>query len=200
MKDSDRNPYRAGPRLRRLGALAASLAVLAMAGSVTAVVAGDRLAAGDWFGEFVTHEEEVYQTKYKVRYDEDTDELSITMINLSLSPSKLRDKLDDIEIGDDRISFKIRRKFETKDCRLKSDKNGYRGRCTSDAGEADEFSTISMYPKSAAAKSVSEKVKAKDGDAPVGGGKARDKNRKDKKIEVETREVKAGGRGKKDRD
>lgn len=164
-----------------------------MAGSGIPVLAQDRLQAGEWFGEFITHEEEVFKTKYKVRYDEATDKIRITMINLSLSRSKLKDKLTDIKIEDDRLSFKIERKFETKDCRLKADDSGYKGRCTSDAGAADEFSTISMYPMSAA---------EADGDGNAESGKSEvdkngkpGKNKKQKNADVDVREVKASSSG-----
>lgn len=193
---------------RRCALAAASLAVLSMAAIGTPVSARDRLAAGDWFGQFITHDEEVYKTKYKIRYDKDTDELSITMINLSLSPSKFRDELADIRLEGERLSFRIMRKFETKDCRLESDNNGYRGRCTSDAGEADEYSTICMYPESSTAEAVCEELGSGDGDLQVGGGefeqqgtdKKDKKDKKGKKIEIETREVKTTDRGKKNKD
>lgn len=193
---------RRGELYSRLHALASiSLAALLGAGLGTPVYAQQKLAAGDWFGEFITHEEDLFKIKYKVRYDQTKDELSITMINLDLPRSKFKDELTDIRIEDGWISFKIERKFETKDCRLKTDNNGYRGSCTSDAGNADEFSTISMYPKSADGSASGGKLDSENSEAQTRNGKSGkpDKNNKPKKAEVDVEEVKASSSGDKNK-
>ena len=111
--------------------------------------ADQKLPPGKWSGEFVTHDEILYSMEYRVSYEGDSGRIGIKMINLNLGASKFTDVLSEIEIDDDGIRFKIKRKFETKDCELELDNGVYRGRCTSDAGKEGEFSTITMVPPSA---------------------------------------------------
>jgi hypothetical protein len=139
------------------------------------VSANEKFPPGKWSGEFVTHDEELYSMEYRVSYKGDSDRISIKMINLKLGASKFTDILSEIEIDDKRIRFKIKRKFETKECKLEFDNGVYRGRCTSDAGKEGEFSTITMVPPSAAEDAGNGDKK--EDNAP--GNK--DKNKKDKK-------------------
>lgn len=139
------------------------------------VSADEKLSPGKWSGEFVTYDEVLYNMEYRVSYKGDSDRISIKMINLKLGASKFTDRLSEIEIDDKRLRFKIKRKFETKDCKLELDNGVYRGRCTSDAGKEGEFSTITMVPPSAA-----EDVENGDKKEDKAAGK-KDKDKKDKK-------------------
>lgn len=139
------------------------------------VSAGEKLPTGKWSGEFVTHDEVLYSMEYRVSYEGDSNRIGIKMINLKLGASKFTDILSEIEVDDKRLSFKIKRKFETKDCKLELDNGVYRGRCTSDAGKEGEFSTITMVPPSAA-EDIEHGEKNEDNDP----GK-KDKNKKNKK-------------------
>lgn len=139
------------------------------------VSADEKLPPGKWSGEFVTHDEILYNMEYRVSYEGDSNRIGIKMINLKLGASKFTDILSEIEIDDKGIRFKIKRKFETKECKLELDNGVYRGRCTSDAGKEGEFSTITMVPPSTA-----EEVKngdKKEESAP----RKKDKDKSDKK-------------------
>lgn len=139
------------------------------------VSADEKLPPGKWSGEFVTHEEVLYNMEYRVSYKGDSNRISIKMINLKLGASKFTDRLSQIEINDKRLRFKIKRKFETKDCILELDNGVYRGRCTSDEGKEGEFSTITMVPPSA-----DEDVENDDKKENKAAGK-KDKGKKKKK-------------------
>lgn len=115
----------------------------------TPAFAEQRLDAGDWKGSFFSHDGTRYKIAYKVGYSEDDEieAIKIRMIYLDLEPrSKFTFALSDIEIGSDHLKFKIVKEFETKQCKLKYKNSQYSGTCTSNVGEADEFSKITMIP------------------------------------------------------
>lgn len=112
--------------------------------------AGGKLKSGKWNGYYMDHNGSKYKLKYTVHYDNELAEnkLKIEMINLDMQP-KGRYQLQDIEVHDKTLSFKIKHTFDIKSCVLSKDDNcEYAGICQSNVAENDESSHISMIPVS----------------------------------------------------
>ena len=111
--------------------------------------AEENLKAGIWKGAYFTHDGSRYKIEYIVSCGDDKkSSLKIKMINRELEPeSEFTYELSDIVINENTLTFKIPKKFETKECTLEKNENGgYEGECRSIAGSNEEISGITMLP------------------------------------------------------
>ena len=109
--------------------------------------AEEKLKAGTWEGTYFTHDGSRYKIEYIVSSGDDMkSSLKIKMINRDLEPeSKFTYELSDIVINENTLTFKIPKKFETKECTLQKNEIGdYEGECRSIAGSNEEVSEITM--------------------------------------------------------
>lgn len=115
-----------------------------------AYVMADQLKEGQWKGKYVNIIGDSYPIELEVKYvtTDETKMLQIEMVKVGLKPRpKHTYQLENINLKEDALSFKIKEEHDTKQCSLKiQENNEYSGECKSDHAANGETSTITMAP------------------------------------------------------
>lgn len=108
----------------------------------------DELKEGKWEGTFTDHIGNSYNYEYNIIYIKTDGQktLQIEAVNLDLEPKPdFTYQLEDINVKDQTIIFKIPDEYDTKQCTLvKQQEHNYSGKCQSDKAPPGELSTITM--------------------------------------------------------